>query len=166
MARYSKGSTPKLTKELIEEISLYLKRGSYVESAAAACGVSKDTLYRWLRQGKEDEKNTLQRQLSDAVLVSLGKAEMRDLLLIDQAANGTPNKYVTDENGNIVMDDQGKPMLLEKGIRPDWKAVAWRLSRRFPERWGSESQCITENEGDQSSGIIVNFTRPSSIASE
>lgn len=50
MARYPKGTYAKITDELIEETALLLRRGSYSESVAAACGISKDTFYRWLKQ--------------------------------------------------------------------------------------------------------------------
>ena len=144
MARYSKDSTPKLTKELIEEISLHLRMGSYVETAAATCGISKDTFYRWLRQGKRDEKNTLPKQLSYAVERSISEAEMRDIDVINKAAFGSPKKFLVDQNGEFVFDPKGRLIVIEEEIKPDWKASAWRLERRCPKRWGRRSEGIID----------------------
>jgi hypothetical protein len=49
MARYKRGSTPKLTPSLIEEISAAISAGATVETAILSAGISKDSFYRWLR---------------------------------------------------------------------------------------------------------------------
>lgn len=156
MARYPKNSTPKLSPQLIEEIALFLRRGAYIESAVAACGISKDTFYRWLKKGKEDEIQSLEKKLSDAVMIALAEAEMRDLEVIDKAAQGSPDKLLTDENGNLVLNEDGKPVIIEHGLRPNWKASAWRLERKFPERWGNK----TKIEYDSNSSIEIEFVDP------
>ena len=111
MARYKKGSTPKLTNKLIQEIVNYIKMGSYVETAAAAAGISKDTFYRWLKNAKKEDASPLERKLSDAVEKALAIAELRDLDVIDRATQG-PN---------------------------GWKAAAWRLERKSPKKWGRQA---------------------------
>jgi len=107
MARYPKGSTPKLTEKLIKKIARSIRQGAYVETAAAVCCISKDTFYRWLRQAETDHPNGLFKKLSYAVTRAMAECEIRDLKVIDKAAQS------------------GK-----------WKAAAWRLERRFPSRWG------------------------------
>lgn len=158
MARYPKGTSPKLTLELIEEISLLLRKGCYVETAAAACGISKDTFYRWLRSGKT-AKNSLEGKLSDAVLKSVAESELRDLEIIDKAAQGTADKLDTDEQGNLILDSKGRPVVFEYGLPPNWKASAWRLERKFPDRWGRKTKVELDTEPENQS-IEVVFVNP------
>jgi DNA invertase Pin-like site-specific DNA recombinase len=56
MARHPEGTTPKLTNKLIEDVVTLIAKGNYIE-AAAACGIAKDTLYRWLRLAHSPEAN-------------------------------------------------------------------------------------------------------------
>lgn len=142
MARYPKGSTPKLSLKLIEEICLLIRKGCYIETSAAACGISKDSLYRWLKKGKKDDTLTLERKLSDAVLVALGESEIRDLEVINNAALGSPDKLALDDQGKPIIDSDGYPVISEYGLAPNWKASAWRLERKFPNRWGNKNKLV------------------------
>jgi len=126
MAKHPKDSTPKLTDEVIETIAQAIRVGSYIESAAALAGVSKDTLYRWLRQAETVEATDLTIKLSDAVKMALAQAEQRDLDVIDRAAQ-----------------------------IGDWKAAAWRLERKFPTKWGSQSKVQVEHSGTDGGPIEI-----------
>lgn len=93
-------------------ILTYLRAGAYVETAAAAAGISKDTLYNWLRRGaRVGEKPTREelalQQFSDAVKMAMAKAELDDLTTIRAAS------------------------------KKNWQAAAWRLERKYPDRWGN-----------------------------
>lgn len=118
MARYQKTSTPTLTDELIETIAQAIRVGAYVETAVALAGVSKDSFYRWLRQAESDESNDMTIKLSDAVKKALAESEKRDLDVIDKAA--------------------------QEG---EWTAAAWRLERKFPNKWGRQSKVQLEHTG-------------------
>lgn len=113
-----KGST-KLTKDIQDKIVSAIRLGNYMETAAAYAGISKDTLYAWLKRGqREKEKKEkdpsyeipkYERQFvrfSDAVEKALAEAEMRDVMIIYEAS------------------------------KEQWQAAAWRLERKFPDRWG------------------------------
>lgn len=88
MARFKRGSTPKLTSELIETVSAAIRNGAYVETAVALAGISKDSFYRWLRDADGRNPNPMVVALSDAVKKALAEGEMRDLQVIDNAAQG------------------------------------------------------------------------------
>jgi transposase len=103
----------KLTPELAEKICNVLRAGNYVDTAAAYAGICKDTYYDWLRRGARaakandtSEAEAPYRAFHAAVEQALAAAEIRDVALIGKAAN-----------------DQ-------------WQAAAWRLERRYPEKWG------------------------------
>ena len=74
----------KLTPKLQEQVVGYLRAGAYVETAAAAAGISKETLYSWLRRGAADEVPFA--AFAEAVEKAQALAEMRDLALIGKAA--------------------------------------------------------------------------------
>ena len=116
MTRHPKGSTPKLTEALIEELATAIRHGCYMETSAALCGISKDSLYRWLRQADEDDAPPLLRALSDAVKKAMAEAEARDVAVIDKASQG--------------------------GV---WQAAAWRLERKHPNRWGRQARLQVEH---------------------
>ena len=154
MARYPKDSNPKLTKELISEISSALRSGCYIETAVAYCGISKNSFYRWLRLAKSTKGNTLHKELSHAIELAMAQSEMRDIEVIDKAAQGSPDKLAFDDKGNLLLDSNGDPIILEYGLAPNWKASAWRLERRFPNRWGRNPRIV---EDYSPSSIQVEF---------
>lgn len=156
MSRYPKGSCPKLTLKLIEEVTLLLKRGAYIETAAAACSISKDTFYRWLKNGKNGT-SSIEKKLSDAVLRALAEAEIRDLDIIGKAAQGYPDQLAKDENGNLLYDSKGSPIVVEYGNPPNWRAAAWRLERRYSQRWRKETDYGESLESPECDTIVVEF---------
>lgn len=101
----------KLTPALSDKIIGYLRAGAYIETAAAAAGISKQTLYNWLRRAAdEDEKDPRFAAFAAAVEESQALAEVRDIALIGKAAE------------------------------TQWQAAAWRLERKSPERWGRKDR--------------------------
>jgi len=105
------GRPTKLTPELQRKITDAIRAGNYMETAAAYAGIHKDTLYAWLKRGARDKSpKSPYRQFSDAVEKALAEAEVRDVALIAKAA--------------------------EK----EWQAAAWRLERKFPDRWGRKDR--------------------------
>jgi hypothetical protein len=101
-----KGGRPtKLTREIVDKIVRLVGVGNYMETAAATCGISKDTLYRWLKQGARQGKG-LARDLADGVYEATARCEAHDVAFMHKAAE------------------------------TDWRAAAWRMERRNPERWG------------------------------
>jgi transposase len=115
MARHVAGTTPLLTESLITDLSDVIRQGAYVETAAALCGISKDTFYRWLRQAEKVDAPDSILKLSYAIKKAMAEAELRDLTVIDGAA----------QNGQ-------------------WQAAAWRLERKFPHRWGRQAKIQVE----------------------
>jgi len=126
MARHPKGSTPILSEDLIDRLAHTIRSGAYVETAAAFCGISKDTFYRWLRLADTDASNELLVKLSDAVKKAMAEAELRDLKVIDTAA--------------------------QNGV---WQAAAWRLERKFNDRWGRQAKVQLEHSGPDGKPIEV-----------
>jgi hypothetical protein len=57
MARYKRGETPKLNEITIKKIAEAIRSGVTIEKATSDCGISKDTLYRWL-DGRDGRYST------------------------------------------------------------------------------------------------------------
>lgn len=101
-----RGRPTKLTPELQAKICDAIRAGNYCETAAAFGGIDKTTLYDWMRRGAR-ARHGIYADFSHAVEKALADAEARDVALIAKAA----------ADGH-------------------WQAAAWRLERKFPDRWG------------------------------
>lgn len=100
------GRPNKLTPEIQEKIVAAVRAGNYIEPAAIRAGVTKDTLYEWLKRGGR-AKRGIYREFSDALTRAEAEYEVREVAKLGEAA------------------DAG-----------DVSARKWRLERRVPERWG------------------------------
>lgn len=120
----------KLTPELQEDVLKVIRSGNYIETACAYVGINKSTFYDWLKRGAREKdrlaKNPRARvrkdeqpfvDFSNAVEKALAHAEIRDVAIIGKAA---------EEN---------------------WQAAAWRLERKFPDRWGRKDKYALEHSG-------------------
>lgn len=125
-----------LTTEIQEAMMQAVSAGAYMETAAAYAGITKDTLYRWLKRGARarrelgrgkritvDDRRLV--AFSDALKKAAAAAEVADLKIIGKAARRT------------------------------WQAAAWRLERKHPDRWGrrdrvyvGDADSVTEEEAD------------------
>lgn len=131
------GAPIKLTEDLVRKIYTLISRGAWVETAAAANGVHKDTLYRWLKIGSQKAKG-LHRALYDAVHKGAAEAEAGHVVVIEVAGKGVKGDVVRDQDGNVVLDAKGRAIVAREAKASDWKASAWFLERRFPKRWGAK----------------------------
>lgn len=98
------GRPTKLDPDVADRLVLMVRAGNYLETAAAACGLSVSTVRDWIRKGQRAGSGPLF-DLARRIEVAQGESEALDV-----------NK------------------LLQHGQK-DWRALAWRLERRFPERW-------------------------------
>lgn len=113
-----------LTPELRDKICNFVRIGSYIETAVAAAGLSKETFYAWLKDSAHLhtlKRNALENgqpfeptddelalmEFSDALEKAMAESELADVAVVKQAA----------ANG-------------------EWQAAAWRLERKFPKKWG------------------------------
>ena len=109
----------KLNKKLIERAAELISLGNYQRHVAKALGISEDTWYRWLREGKMEKKNSLKRKFYEAIQKAEAEAIIRNLLIIQKEA----------KNGN-------------------WQAAAWFLERKAPEEWGRKDKATISTEGN------------------
>jgi transposase len=133
-SKKSVGRPTKLTQELQDEIVQWLKAGNYVETVCHLVGINKSTFYDWLKQGARAKRSSNRMyQFSNAVKKAMAFSESADLALIQKAS-----------------------------ISGTWQASAWRLERRYPQRWGRKDVIgqvdlsSTENESSTPGKIDLN----------
>jgi transposase-like protein len=79
------GRPEKLISEIQQKIVDPLRMGNYIETASAYAGITKSTLYEWLKRGAR-EKRGKYKEFSNAVEKAMAEAERRDIALIAQSA--------------------------------------------------------------------------------
>ncbi|OGG56630.1 MAG: hypothetical protein A3F84_08380 [Candidatus Handelsmanbacteria bacterium RIFCSPLOWO2_12_FULL_64_10] len=125
------GRPSKLNPALQKRIVQAIRRGCYVETAAALAGLHKDTFYAWLKKGAQEDGEKIYRDFSAAVEKALAESERDDLAVIEKAGRG----YEVTKEKTVVYKDGSVETTTETSTRFNWQAAAWRLERRFPERW-------------------------------
>lgn len=119
----------KLTKELIDTITLAIRAGNDKKVAAQLAGISESTYYSWLEQAKEPDAEPELLEFLESVEQAEAYAEVMRITRITQAAdNGT------------------------------WQAAAWWLERKHSERWGRNDKLRTEISGPNGQPIRIATT--------
>lgn len=129
------GAPTKLTEELIENISNFIRMGSYLETAAESCGISRTVFLNWLRKGNK-QKSGLHAALVRAVHKAAADAQQRDLKAIDDAAQG------------------------KGGFKRDWKAAAWKMERRNRSTWGAFQKLEVAGNQEEPLSVTVKIIPP------
>lgn len=113
------GRPTKLTRDLITTIVDEVANGAYYAQAAEAAGIHRDTLGAWRTTGEEDldaGRDTLFAALVSELTRATAEAE---LLMVRTIRGHAPL---------------------------DWRAAAWYLERRAPDRWGRRDKVSVDGE--------------------
>lgn len=116
------GRPTELTKKIIADVKRVLPKVLYIETVADFIGVDRFTVRRWLKRGAKELKR-LRRP----------RARPRPTEALYAEFCAAVKKAVAD--GEIR--DAG---VIQKASAKQWQAAAWRLERRFPDRWGRKDQ--------------------------
>jgi len=165
--------TIKLTPQIQETIVTAIRCGNYLETAAAMAGIHKQTFYDWLHKGanakKGDKTTEVYKSFSDAVLKAMAESEAVAIAAIHQAGmprDVTKTRTVRKQlivGDKPVLDESGRPVFTTETITEvarehDWRALAWRLERRFSKRWGRREyleSTITEKPVEEMSDAEI-----------
>lgn len=144
-----------------------LAAGLYVETAARAAGVHKDTLYSWLQRGARARRAAIKNnrpvppaerqyvQFSDSVDQAVAEAEARNITLIQQLARGglvmetvtrKVEVIVDRETGAEVEVERERTVKTERTL-PDLRALTWWAERRAMSRWGQRGSLEVTGPG-------------------
>lgn len=85
-AKHEMGRPDKLTPEIQDRIVQYIRVGAFVETAASAAGISKVTLYDWMRRGSR-QKHGKFKDFLNAIEQAFSEATIADLARISSATD-------------------------------------------------------------------------------
>jgi hypothetical protein len=125
------GRPTKLTKELTEEIAKYLRAGNYIETTAALVGINRDSIYEWLKRGAAEQER----------LMKNPRARIRKREQIFVEFSDTVKKAQAQSEAMLVG-------LVGKAAEKNWTAAAWRLERKFPDKWGRTERNVATAQDD------------------
>lgn len=111
----------KLTENTQATIVRSLRAGNYVETAAAAAGISKSTLYDWLRRGAR-AKSGAHKEFADAVANAQAEGE-QSMVAIIAAAAGNQWQAAAWHLERKFPDKWGRRQRIEHGVSDDVKVV-------------------------------------------
>lgn len=137
------GRPEKLNPEIQQAICDALEKGSYIETAAAKAGISKTTLYDWLKKGARAKDEN-------------GEYE-EGLLPYVEFSNAIEKAMAAGEQNHV--DN------IARHAKENWQASAWMLERKFPERWGKKAIMRLEDP-DKPSGAFTEESFNAILADE
>lgn len=156
-----------------------VRNGNYIEAAAAAAGVEKKAVYRWMNTGAnlsielEEDKRTLaslsaeeKRQLRFSHAIAEADAEWEtgtnDLLhkLGQGGLETTVTTTKTNGDGEVIETTSKVEYTL-----PNDRVLTWRLERRHPDRYGRRTVEVTGPDGGPIQGELQVSAKESLLAS-
>ena len=139
------GRPSKLTEDRAETIINAVAVGTHYVDAAILAGIDRVTLYRWLKRAAAAERKEPREQshaeraaieLRNGITRAEAEYRRNAEASIDIAAtigrSVTTVKEVAGPNGTTTTTTSTQ-------VVPDWRARAWRLERRWPDRYGPKS---------------------------
>lgn len=119
---------------LTESLAFYLRKGMYLREACSLAGVSRDSVYTWMKQGVRDIRagiDSAEANFSDTVKKAMAEAEEKAVDNV-RAAGQLPQF---------------------------WAAEAWFLERRYPDKYGKRDRVALEHTGQMGIGV-ANVDKP------
>jgi hypothetical protein len=119
-----RGRPTKFNKEIAERICKLVADGNYFDTACQVVGIDYQTFRNWVVKGEQD-----------------GKGQFFDF-------------FVSIKRAEAEAEAKRVELILKAGgLGGDWKANAWYLERKYPDRWGKldrlEAKVKSENVNKQ-----------------
>jgi hypothetical protein len=127
------GRPTKLNHKIEEIIIECIGLGLTYEKAASAAKVSRHTIINWRKRG-QNAKSGIYFNFFNKLKAAEAAGERINLQKIRDAAVGGQEVKQSKKfyKGNKII----KRILTTKKTPPDWRAAAWILERRYPEKYG------------------------------
>ena len=132
-----------------------LKRGHSIKASCQIVGISCETLYRWLNEAESEDATEEHKKFFEAYHAARGAGLEKLIKELDRWENEvetTTVDYVDfqrDENGELVVDEDGNPVGMlksrkvttkRKKYRPThFERAKYKLQSQYPDRWGPRS---------------------------
>lgn len=108
------GRPPKINQDIIKRIADHIEQGSYADTASALAGISRSTFHQWAKRGAR------------AILArEEGKEVMESEYLYVAFSDAIQKAEAQYQSTALTAITKAK----------SWQAAAWRLERRFPDKY-------------------------------
>ena len=121
------GRPHRLTSDMQQRITDRIEQGMRPQYAAIASGISRSTFHAWMARGRHARDAAEKDELS--------AAEEPFLDFLDAV-----------ERALTVPEMRAVSVIQDSATKGSWRAAAWLLERRWPERWGSSKHRPTEKQ--------------------
>lgn len=116
--RWSDKNPRKFTPDVALKVIGYIGAGCFIETAAAAAGLNKSTLYEWMKRAERNADDSTE--------------ELRAWkTLLDEAEANAEARAVRG--------------IQDAGAAGAWQAYAWFLERKYHQRWGRKDTTLLGN---------------------
>ena len=145
----------KLTTERKEVILQEIEAGATRELSAKLAGITEQTLYNWIKRGKEYEPDeTLESMTKKELLFKAKALEIKGAAKLkkDQLIEKIEEKeaiYFTFWQDLQRAEARAMKRHIDNIVRAgieDWKASAWYLERRDPDNWAKRDRLQVDNQ--------------------
>lgn len=138
------GRPTELSESLIDTVVIALRSGAYIETAMNFVGVDKARFYEWNKKAMEEIK-----EREEAEINGVKRLPKRELYV--EFHNSI--KKAMAESELLMLQ-----IITDAAYSGDWKAAAWRLERKHPDRYGINALRISSGDtdvGDSRVEIVV-----------
>ena len=145
-----------LTPEIQDKIVALMRAGNHLETAALACGITRETLAGWMRKGRDVEAVEYV-DFVHAVDEATGLAETEYVEVVRKAASDrevirTKTTEVLDEDGDIIE----QTVVTDRSVEFSAQDARWWLQHRHPRRWAPLQKLGgPDGEALQNQGLLV-----------
>jgi hypothetical protein len=153
----TKATTLNHTK--IQQICQIVETGAVPETAAAYVGVTRRTLERWIRRGRNEEKRRedVAAKIEEAQYDTAGL----DIMVADHEDVSREEQIFYDlvmalDHSLAKAEIADIAVVTAAAQRGDWKAAKFKLERRHSQRWGKKNH--VEHTGKDGSSINVELS--------
>lgn len=126
--------TPERTKRITELIS----GGNSLEVAAQASGITATTFFNWCARGRRERERLEQNPRL--------KPKKSEEIYVE---------FLEDVERARAEGEARLVLVVTKKAMNDWRAAAWMLERKAPERWGKPWRPMDNSEAAKAAGEVV-----------
>ena len=119
----------KLTAELQNRLCAHIAEGMNISATCAAVGISRRTLYNWLKKGEAEESE----QYTDFYSAYQLAVQSSYQVLVRQVLGG-------DSQVRTELDADGNVIKVVRTETRSWRQAAWLLEKRFPHLFGEQTE--------------------------
>jgi len=136
----------KLSRKLIKEAESLFEKGLNITDTCNILNISRETYYKWIRQGEE-----LKKKVNDEKYLPTGD----DKLFIDISDTHIKGEALFKQKRlENIIDDQA------------WQSDAWLLERKFPNEFGRNQSPIIDNSRTEIRNVLILNDLGQAIAKE